>query len=132
MRFVRTLIRFRKGNALLRRRSFVPEGPGSAPVTWHGHLPFRPDWSPGSTCLGMQLKDPAQGDDVFVVANAHHEAHRIELPPASEGRRWHVLADTYREPPADVFEEGAEPLVADPMRLEVGPRSVVILTGKRG
>ena len=79
----------------------------------------------------MQLKDPAQGDDVFVVANAHHEAHRIELPPASEGRRWHVLADTYREPPADVFEEGAEPLVADPLRVEVGPRSVVILTGKR-
>ena len=63
---------------------------------------------------------------------AHDEAHRIELPPASEGRRWRVVADTYREPPADVFEEGTEPLVADPLRVEVGPRSVVILTGKRG
>ena len=130
-RFVKTLIRFRKENPLLRRRSFVPEGPGSAPVTWHGHTPFRPDWSQGATCLGMHLKDPARGDDVYVVTNAYHEAHGVVLPPPSEGRRWHLLADTYREPPADVFEEGREPLLANPERLEVGPRSVVILTGKR-
>jgi len=131
VRFVRTLVRFRKASPLLRRRSFVSEGPGSAPVTWHGHVPYRPDWSPGATCLGMHLKDPEKGDDVFVVANAHHEAHRVELPPPSDTRRWHVVADTYREPPADAFEEGSEPLVVDPSRLEVGPRSVVVLTGKR-
>ena len=41
------------------------------------------------------------------------------------------MADTYREPPADAFEEGSEPLVVDPSRLEVGPRSVVVLVGKR-
>ena len=132
VRFVRTLVRFRKGNALLRRRSFVAEGPGLAPVTWHGHAPFRPDWSPGAVCLGMHLKDPARADDVYVVANASPEAHRVELAPPSEGRRWHVVADTYREPPADVFDEGAEPLVADPARLEAGPRSVVVLVGKKG
>lgn len=132
MRFVRTLVRFRKRNPLLRRRTFVAEGPGSAPVTWHGHTPYRPDWSSGATCLGMHLKDPARGDDVYVVANAAHEAHRVELPPPSEGRRWHFVADTYREPPADAFEEGREPPVADPDRLEVGPRSVVVLTGRKG
>ena len=75
-------------------------------MTWHGHTPFRPDWSQGATCLGMHLKDPARGDDVYVVANAHHETHRVVLTPPSEGRRWHLLADTYREPPGDVFEEG--------------------------
>ena len=131
VRFVKTLVRFRKRNPLLRRRSFVPEGPGSAPVTWHGHTPFRPDWSPGSTCLGMHLKDPERGADVYVVANAHHETHRVELAPPSEGRRWHLLADTYREPPGDVFEEGTEPLLADPAHLDVGPRSVVLLTGRK-
>jgi glycogen operon protein len=131
-RFVRTLVRFRKGSPLLRRRSFVAEGPGSAPVTWHGHTPYRPDWSPGAVCLGMHLKDPGKGDDVYVVANAGHEAHRVELVAPSEGRRWHVVADTYREPPADVHEEGTEPLVVDPARFEVGPRSVVVLVGKKG
>jgi isoamylase len=131
VRFVKTLIRFRRGNALLRRRGFVSEGPGSAPVTWHGHTPFRPDWSQGAMFLGMHLKDPVRGDDVYVVANAHHETHRVVLAPPSDGRRWHLVADTYREPPADVFEEGREPLLVDPARLEVGPRSVVVLTGKR-
>ncbi|MCL4810017.1 MAG: glycogen debranching enzyme, partial [Thermoanaerobaculia bacterium] len=132
VRFVKTLVRLRRRNPLLRRRSFVAEGPGAAPVTWHGHVPYRPDWSPGATCLGMHLKDPAEGDDVYVVANAHHETHRIELAPPSAGRRWHVVVDTYREPPFDAFEEGSEPLLADPMHLEVGPRSIVVLTGKPG
>ena len=131
VRFVKTLVRLRKRTPLLRRRSFVPEGGGSAPVTWHGHVPFRPDWSPGATCLAMQLKDPGGADDLYVVANVGADPQRVELPPPSDGRRWHLLADTYREPPADVFEEGTEPLLADPRGLDVGPRSVVILTGRR-
>ena len=133
LRFVRTLIRFRKGNPLLRRRSFVPEGPGSAPVTWHGaHAASGPTGRPSATCLGMHLKDPARGRRRLrrrERAPRGAPASSCRRPP--KGARWHVVADTYRSRRPTSSRRGASRSLADPARLEVGPRSVVVLTGKR-
>jgi isoamylase len=64
------------------------------------------------------------------IANAHWEAHAFELPHLSE-RRWCRVVDTMQVPPHDIAEPGAEDVLADQRRYVVGPRSVVVLIGKR-
>ena len=60
----------------------------------------------------------------------HWEAHTFELPRLRDGRRWLVFADTFREPPNDIYAPGDERPLRTQRNLPVGPRSVVILVGR--
>ena len=58
------------------------------------------------------------------------EEHTFELPHLSE-RRWCRVIDTMQMPPHDIAEPGAEAVLTEQRRYVVGPRSVVVLMGKR-
>ncbi len=130
LRFARALIAFRKATPALRRRSFAEEGTRLAPIGWHGVRSDHPDWSHESTSLGMHLRAPAGEPDVYIVANAHWEARVFELPPATDLKLWHLVADTSRTSPGDVHEAGREPRLADQRGYALAPRSVVVLAGR--
>jgi glycogen operon protein len=139
-RFFKHCIAFRKVHPVfsnrwhLRNQDYVSSG--YADVSWHGTLAWNADWSEHCRTLAFMLCGQhakggmAQDNTIYVATNAHWEGHDFELPGLPEEKRWHVFANTGANPPEDVGEPGAEPLLSDQHRIFVGPRSVVILVGK--
>jgi glycogen operon protein len=74
--------------------------------------------------------DGGEAEDIYFIANAHWEEHVFELPHLPE-RCWCGVVDTTQVPPHDIAEPGAEEVLADQWCYIVGPRSVVVLIGKR-
>src|SRR5262249_30187024 len=88
-RFFQRLIRFRMAHPNLRRRTFLAAEPAT-PLVWHGLRRDKPDFSPESRVLAMQLRGGRQDDDLYIIANAHWEPHEFEvvvLPSAPELHR---------------------------------------------
>ena len=83
LRFFRLLLRLRRDHPLLRRGTFSPLANGESPqVEWHGVRLHAPDWSYESRSLAMHLSGRPENrqDHIFLIANAHWEAHEFELP----------------------------------------------------
>ncbi|HYA17951.1 MAG TPA: glycogen debranching protein GlgX [Bryobacteraceae bacterium] len=132
VRFFRLLIRLRREHPLLRRGTFAPEaGPAATRADWHGIHLHGPDWSHESRTLAMHLhgKPGDRQDHIYVIANAHWEAHEFELPVLPQWE-WMRSVDTSREPPEDIREPGAEERLANAGKYPVAPRSVAVFVGR--
>jgi glycogen operon protein len=116
----------------LRRGTFSPAGGSQASrVEWHGVRLHEPDWSHESRSLAMHLNGrPAnQQDHIYLIVNAHWEAHEFELP-VIPGWEWRRVVDTSEDPPLDISDP-SEPAI--PVRSRVYParaRSVIVLVGR--
>ena len=131
-RFFRLLIRFRREHGPMHRAPFAPHRPELVPgIQWHGVELGRPDWSWESRALAVHHHGARDGreDHVYLITNAHWEAHAFALPPLP-GFRWFRFVDTSLEPPREITEIGMEEPLLDQGRYLVGPRSVVVLVGK--
>ena len=95
-RFTQRLIRFRKAHASLRRRSFFEDEARPA-VAWHGAKPGKPDWTPESRSLAMQILPAPNDETICVIAHAHWEPKAFELPRLPAGK---VLAPLPGHEPA--------------------------------
>lgn len=140
LRFVRTLIAFRKGHASLHRNDwFTGEdrtGSGYADISWHGVEPNEPDWGEHSHSLAFMLcgqNDRTLGGDgefLYAAFNMHVEPLTFTLPPLPQRWHWHLLADTARPSPDDIHEPGREPLLGENPSLELVPKSAVLCIGR--
>jgi glycogen operon protein len=141
LRFFRTCIAFRRAHSVLRNRDHHRNcdyvGSGFGDLAWHGTQVGKPDWSPSSRMLAFMLcgehsrggSDP--DDDVYVAMNMCWDGHSFELPTLPDGERWYVFANTGAAAPEDVWEPGREVVLENQHSIFVGPRSAVILVGKR-
>ena len=77
------------------------------------------------------LEEGKEEDDVFYAAfNALWEKHSFALPELPKGYAWYPAIDSSAEPGEEFADETASPL-EDQKMYEQGPRSVVILRGKK-
>jgi isoamylase len=133
LRFFRLLIRFRRDHPILRHGTFTSSGEdiGLPWVEWHGVGLHQPDWSPDSRTLAMHLHGRPDGalEHVYLISNAHWEAHEFELPVIS-GWRWVRVVDTNFDAPDDIAEPGQERPLSAPRHYMVGPRSTIVLMGQ--
>ncbi len=129
-RFVSCLLRFRRAHPSLRRRTFFEDDPRGPGVAWHGWKLGKIDFGSESRSLAMHLLARDGDDDIYLAANAHWEPHAFELPRLAPGKCWRRFVDTGREPPEDVAEPGAEPVLRAQRAYPVGPRSTVVLLGR--
>ena len=133
-RFFKLLIAFRRAHELLRHDSFMLRDGFGAEINWHGFRLGEPDWSDESRSLAMHLSgNTRQGraDDMYLMANAHYEAHDFALPMLDH-RRWCRFVDTARGGDDAVVEAEALLPVENPDRYPVQSRSVVVLVSERG
>ncbi len=111
-------------------------GSGNLDVTWHGTQVWNADWSAHSRTIafmlcGQHAKDATEPDnDIYVAMNMHWESVWFEIPGLSEGKHWHVFANTACTSPEDAWEPGNEPVLENQQGLLLGDRSVVILVSK--
>jgi isoamylase len=131
-RFFQLLIQFRRDHPLLRRGTFSAlAGPLAPQIEWHGVQLHAPDWSYESRTLAMHLhgQPNKRQEHIYVIANAHWEAHEFELPVVP-GWDWIRSVDTSRDAPFDIADPSEPEKVIDPRRYVAGPRSVVVLDGR--
>ncbi len=140
LRFFKLMIAFRHAHPVLRGRDHLRNqdyvDSGYADITWHGTQAWNADWSDSSRTLAFMLcgkhaKGGSEEDDyIYVATNTHWDGHSFELPQLSDGRQWHVAANTNMPSPEDIWETGQEPLLDDQHNFFVGPRSTIVLVGR--
>ncbi|HEY2843231.1 MAG TPA: glycogen debranching enzyme, partial [Bryobacteraceae bacterium] len=136
LRFFRGMIAFRRAHAVLRRGSYLhEEGAREIAMHWGGTDPDFADWSDESRLLTLHLFEKPvekpfekQGEQIYMIANAHWEAAACRLPRLDWGE-WRRFADTSLPAPEDIADPGSEAAIPQD-RYVVQPRSVVLLTGK--
>jgi isoamylase len=132
LRFCRSMIRFRKMHAAIRRDQFfngsVNER-GLKDVSWHGTKLNNPGWDdPAARALAMTLAGFGGDPDLHVMFNMFWDSLDFELPVVP-GRRWCVAIDTAQASPHDIADPGSEPDVLGNM-YRVEARSVVVLVNR--
>ncbi len=131
-RFFKLLIAFRKTHPILSYDRFVPENGYGAFISWHGSELGNPDWSNESKNIAMHIcgRVPGGGhDDIFLMANSHHEKMRFQIPRIS-GSNWCRFLDTGVEGDGSILEDAEMSPLENQDFCEVRGRSVVILLGR--
>lgn len=137
--FVKDAISFRKAHPILHMATELKGSDymakGHPDVSVHGERAWYHSGDNTSRLLGIMyngryaLRADGQPDDMIYVAyNFHWESRTLALPNLPEGMEWKKVADTGEETPAGFFCEGAN---AYKKCIEVGPRTIVILTAKQ-
>jgi len=95
---------------------------------WHGIKLNEPDWSEHSHSIALSAGLPAERLLVHCIFNSYWEPLEFELPSAEDGdkRSWRRWIDTSLDPPQDIVEWQAAPVVSG-RTYRAGPRSVVVL-----
>lgn len=144
LRFFRQMIAFRKAHPVLRRRNHFSHrdevGSGYPDISWHTTKAWQTDWSPFNRTLALMLcgkhgaragiPNADQDDYVYIAMNVHWHQHTFQIPPLPPGLGWHRFVNTAAPSPDDICVPGTEPFMRDQTRVDVAPRSVVILVGK--
>ena len=142
-RFFKHLILFRHNNPALRRKSFGQfKDQSEIDLKFHGIRLNKPDWSPDSRTIAMQIT--ARGHlvqhathperhygscDIYLISNAHWDGHDFELPPIGQRKKWFRFIDTWLASPHDIAEEGYEIPLDNQEYYWVAPRTVTVLLG---
>jgi len=122
LRFVSSLIKFRKEQPTVRREDFLTgEFPvdGLMPeVSWYDPLGTAVDWDGPDLALTCLLKKPesnldpkGQGRNILLLTNATTVSREFILPPFAKGLDWRLFLNTAKKAPEDIFPDlkGPEP-----------------------
>jgi isoamylase len=129
LRFVRTLVHWRRQLPSLRRAEFFDgrmNDRGLPDIAWHGCALNAPGWNdPNCGVLAFTIGADGSGADLHVMLNMEPGDLQFEVP-AVTGRQWLRLVDTALPSPMDITaqEEDAKPVA---LSYRVTGRSVVVL-----
>lgn len=139
VRFTKNLIAYRKAHSIFSRKQFftdcydnntVPE------IAWYDINAKNPDWSKQKRFLAFKLNGSyschpeAQENDFYIATNTDIYDLTITLPALSDGRQWHLVADTSLSSPEDIAEPGNEELLREQRRYVLLSGATVVLIGK--
>jgi glycogen operon protein len=132
-RFVRHLIRFRLGLSVYKeeRGTSLIELLLRSRLRWHGVELNHPDWRWNSHSLAFGVH--GRRGLFHLIMNAYWAPLEFELPPppATSGKGWQRVIDTYLDPPDDIVSPDRAPVVGG-LRYTAQPRSVVLLLASIG
>lgn len=140
LEFTKKMIAFRKAHAVLRQPEFLSErdqiGSGYPDISWHGVMPWHPDWTETSRSLAFMLcgrHGQALGGNhhfVYVACNMYYQPLNFVLPVLPKPLVWHLFADTHAPAPGDIHQLGEEVPLDVQRSCQVGEWSIVVLVGK--
>jgi glycogen operon protein len=131
------MIFFRKRHECLRREHFFTGKRitlGVRDITWHGVIPYEPDWSATSRTIAFVISGEdmdtyeTRDNDIYVALNAYSKHLSFELPVIA-GKNWFRIADTSLPRHSDFYEEKEAPAVSKEYLVKA--HSSIILISKR-
>jgi len=141
VRMVSELIKFRRTQPTIRRRSFLTGKP-----TDGRHLPdlswFSPDggpldWSSDRLALTAYIAAPAKiddpkkmGRDVLLLFNSTGQPLSFQLPEHGKGLQWNLFVDSAAQSPEDIFPELNGPPPPSNRRVEVSYKALKVFVSE--
>ncbi len=126
--FFRFMIHFRMDHPAIRKH-LEPAKLGFPETSFHGAVPWNPDFSDESHYIGIMFAgspDRNQDDDVvYLAVNTYWEDVEISLPELPIDKKWYMAVDTYEKNP--IYKKTDEVIGSVTMR----PRSVRIFLVKQ-
>jgi isoamylase len=122
VRFVRSLIEFRKAQPTVRRKQFLTGLPtsnsGWSDVSWFSPQGTAVDWHAHDqtiTCLlaaPPELEDPlGVAREVMLMFNANGTKYKFSIPTIAKSKQWRLFIDTSAEYPKDIYPRLDGPLL---------------------
>ena len=102
-------------------------------IVWYDINAKNPDWSKQKRFLAFKLNGTAGNsdeNDFYIATNSDIYDLTITLPALSNGRKWHLVADTSLQSPEDIFEPGLEEPLREQRRYVLLSGATVMLIGK--
>jgi isoamylase len=94
--------------------------------SWHGVKLERPDWSPASRSVALQVEMKQERAVIYLILNAYWDPLDFELPHLYSGAPWRRWIDTGLQSPLDIVPwHRAGPISGTTYRAQA--RSVVVL-----
>ena len=132
VRFVRTLIHFRRNQPVFRRQQFLTgeldRHSGMPDVGWFGPLGTAVNWESDENSMICLLTNSVRdrkankhGRDVLIMFNSDPEPREFLVPTICRSKTWKLFADTSANSPHDIYPDedgpalgaiGARPLAA--------------------
>jgi glycogen operon protein len=137
LRFVRTLIHFRRNQPVFRRIDFLTgetdHHSGLPDVGWFSPTGTAVNWSADESALVCLLSSRQQERranastrDVVLLFNGDQVEREFITPSICRTRSWSLFADTDAESPADIFPDQNGPLLHASGRRTMAAKSVAI------
>jgi len=114
LRFVQSLIKFRKEQPTVRRKSYLTgtpdEGRMIPDVSWYSPDGSHLEWSQEELAMVAYIAAPSRADDpdglgrdMVLMFNSTGQARDFVMPEIGRGTQWNLFLDTAAESPADIF-----------------------------
>ena len=110
VRFVQTLIRFRREQPTVRRKQFLTGIPNShdgwADVSWYSPLGTAINWQNQNQAMICLLAAPDDAGpcarDVLLMINSGRDGCQFLIPPIAKSKSWRLFIDTSADSPNDI------------------------------
>lgn len=122
-RFYRLLIHFRQKHLLLRHNQFYKTND----LEMHGAKLLNPNWDNEDQIIAFTLIDHLHGEDLYIAFNASQNAVEFELPPNTDSKKWHWVANTANASPEDFREDFPSETSIVPPIYQMSPYSAILL-----
>jgi isoamylase len=123
VRFLRALIKFRRQQPTVRRKTYLTglpiDGRGIPDVSWYAPDGTHLDWSQHELAMIAYIAAPAReedpeelGRDIVLMFNSTGQIREYRLPHIAHEMKWNLFLDTAAESPHDIYPnvDGPEPL----------------------
>ena len=113
LRFVQSLIKFRREQPTVRRRSYLTgqpvDGRKIPDVSWYAPAGTPLDWSKGQLAMMAYIAAPSRaqdpesaGRDLLLMFNSTGETREFKMPDVGRGMKWNLFVDTAAASPEDL------------------------------
>lgn len=138
VRFVSSLIRFRRQQPAFRRSDFLTgeiRHNGLPDVGWFNANGTPIDWHAAEDAFSCLLAShaadlPAPTRDILVLFNPESHPRDFGLPELCRSQNWSVLIDTHQPPPLDIYPESNGPAVDATNPLVRAAHSLMVLVAR--
>jgi isoamylase len=135
LRFVKTLIRFRRAQPTVRRSQFLTGQPTDhdeiPDVSWYNAVGETVDWNSHDLKLTCVLAAPSRQDDpkgvgcdILLMLNSTPDPFDFAVPESVVGRKWRLFIDTASPSPRDIYPNLDGPALPCSKRVPLTYRSL--------
>ena len=137
LRFVQSLIKFRREQPTVRRRSYLTgqpvDGRKIPDVSWYAPAGTPLDWSKGQLAMMAYIAAPSRaqdpesaGRDLLLMFNSTGETREFKMPDVGRGMKWNLFVDTAAASPEDIYPDVDGPMPPSSRLIEMPHHSLKV------